>query len=65
MNLLVGRRTRCVTHGQHLVINALRQRLHALFLGLRHQPIPIGLHVLILVLLHIRCSIYNLNYLII
>ena len=42
-----GRRTRCVSLGQHLVINAPGQRLHAVFQGLRHQPISVGLYVLI------------------
>ena len=48
-----GSRARRVSLGQNLIEDAFRQRFHAVFLRLRHQPILIGLNVLILVLLHI------------
>ena len=48
-----GSRARRVSLGQHLIENTLRKRLHAVFLRFCHQPILIGLNVLLtLVLLH-------------
>ena len=52
-----GSRTRVVSLGQHLVVNALGQSHHTIFLGLLHQPILIGLRVCRFVLLYVDCDI--------
>lgn len=64
MNLLVGRRTRCVARGQNLIKNALGQCHHTLLLRLHLQPILVSLCVLILVFLHIK-TIFTAKILII